>query len=49
MFTKLRQILVRALILYQFESKHHIQIKTNVSNYAIDRIFCQLILNNLVQ
>ena len=38
-FTKLRQAFVKALILYYFNLKHHIQIEINVSGYAINRVF----------
>lgn len=47
LFTKLRQIFVKAPILYNFNLDCHIWIKTGISEYAIDRIFSQLTLNNL--
>ena len=37
-FTQLRQALVEALILYDFNPKSHIQIETNVSGYAIGKV-----------
>ena len=37
-FTKLRQIFVEALILYYFNPKCHIQIKTDASGCAISEI-----------
>ena len=38
-FTKLRQVFVKVLILYYFDPKRHIQIKTYDSSYAIGRVF----------
>ena len=48
-FTKLRQVFVKALILHYFDLKCHIQVQTDVSNYAISEIFSQLTANNLGQ
>ena len=48
-FTKLRQIFIKALIFHYFDSECHIQIKTNKSNYVISRVLSQLIFNNLDQ
>ena len=49
MFTKLRQVFVKALILYHFDPKRHIRIEINKLGYAIDRVFSQLIFDNLSQ
>ena len=46
-FTKLRQAFVKTPILYYYDPKCHIWIKTNVSRYAINRILSQLILDDL--
>lgn len=46
-FTKFRQVFIKALIFYHFDPKYNIQVKINVSGYPIGRIFNQLILNNL--
>ena len=46
-FTKLKQVFVKALIFYHFDSKRHIQIKTDVLNHAIGEVFSQLTLDNL--
>ena len=48
-FTKLRQIFVKALILYHFDSERHIRVETDASGYAICGILNQLTLNNLNQ
>ena len=37
-FIKLRQGFIKALILYHFDLKHYIHIKTNVSDYAINGV-----------
>ena len=34
-FTKLKQVFVKALILYHLDLEHHIWIKTDISGYAI--------------
>ena len=47
MFTKLRQAFVKASILYNFDLERHIQIKMNVLEYAIDRVFSQLNLDDM--
>ena len=41
-FTKLRKMLTIALIIYHFDPKRHVQIKTDASGYAIGRILSQL-------
>ena len=41
-FTKLRQAFIKAPILYQFDSKHHIRVETNASGYAIGGVLSQL-------
>ncbi len=46
-FTKLRQTFVEAPILNHFDPEHHIQIETDVSGYAISRIFSQLTSDDL--
>lgn len=38
-FAKLRQGFSTALILYYFDQKYYISMKTNVSGYAIGRLF----------
>ena len=48
-FTKLRQAFVKASILYHFNPKYHIQIKTNVLGYAIGGVLNQLTLDDLGQ
>lgn len=48
-FTKLKQILVKALIFYYLDSKYYIRIEKDVLSYAIGEIFSQLILDNLGQ
>ena len=48
-FTKLRQVFVKALILYYFDLKHYIRLETNTSGYAIGKVLNQLILNNSSQ
>ena len=40
---------VKALILYHFDLKCHIRIKTDASGYAIDEILSLLTLDNLSQ
>lgn len=45
-FAKLRQILIEALILDYFNPEYHIQIKTNVSGFAMSGIVYQLILDD---
>lgn len=46
-FTKLRQAFIRALILYYFYLNCHIRIEINTSGYAINRVFSQLILDDM--
>ena len=48
-FTKLRQAFIKAPIFHHFDLKHHIQVETDVSGYAIDRVLSQLTLDNLGQ
>ena len=48
-FIKLKQAFLKAPILYHFDLKHYIQIETNVSGYAIGRVFCHLTLDDLGQ
>ena len=48
-FTKLRQVFVKALILHYFDLERYIRIETDVSSYAIGRVFNQLILDDLGQ
>ena len=38
-FTKLRQAFIKALILHQFNSEHHIRVETDASGYIIDGVF----------
>ena len=38
-FIKLRQAILKALILYHFDPEHHIQIKTDALGYAIGKVF----------
>ena len=46
-FTKLRQVFLKAPILYHFDLEHHIRIETDISSYAIGGVFSQLISDNL--
>ena len=48
-FTKLRQVFFKALILYHFDSKCHIRMETDVSGYAIGEVLNQLTSDNLSQ
>ena len=41
-FTKLRQAFVKALILYHFDPEYHIQVKIDVSGYAIGKVLSHL-------
>lgn len=45
-FTQLRQALIKALILNNFDLEHHIQIETNVFGYAIGAILSQVTSDN---
>lgn len=52
-FNHLKQIFAQAPILQYFNLKRYIQIKTNISGYAIDNVLSQLssdqlILSNLI-
>lgn len=46
-FIELRQAFIKAPILYYFDSKCHICIKTNTLNYTISGVLNQLTLNSL--
>ena len=46
-FTELRQMFVKALILHYFDLECHIRIETDVSGYAIGRVFSQLTSDDL--
>ena len=46
-FTKLRQVFIKASILYYFYLDYYIWIETNESSYTIGRILIQLTLDNL--
>ncbi len=48
-FTKLRQMFIKAPILNHFDPKYYIQIETNISCYAMGKIFSQWITDNLGQ
>ncbi len=48
-FTKLKQAFIKTPILNYFDLEYQIRIETDVSNYAISEIFCQLTSNNLGQ
>ena len=45
-FTKLRQVFLKALILYHFNPERHIRIETDKSDYVISGILSQLTLDN---
>ena len=46
-FTKLRQVFIKALILYYFNPKYHIQIETDIVDHTIGEIFSKLTLDDL--
>ena len=46
-FTKLRQAFIKAPILHHFNPERHIQIETDVSSYAIDKVLNQLTSDDL--
>ena len=48
-FTELRQVFFKTPIFYHFDPKCHIQIETDISSYAISRVFSQLTLDDLGQ
>ena len=48
-FTKLRQVFLKAPILYHFDSECYIQIRIDVSGYIIGEFFNQLTLDDLGQ
>ena len=45
-FTKLRQVFFKALILYHFNLERHIRIEINISGYAFSGVLSQQILDN---
>ena len=45
-FNHLNQMFIKALILQYFDSKSHIWIETNISNYVISKMLNQLNLNS---
>ena len=45
--TQLREAIIKALILRNFDPKCHIRIETNASGYTIGGVLSQLILDNL--
>ena len=46
-FTKLRQVFVKAPILYHFDLEHHIWVETDASSYIISRVLSQLTSDDL--
>lgn len=46
-FTKLKQKLIKILILHYLNLKYHIKIGTDVLNYAIGEVLSQFIANDL--
>ena len=48
-FIQLRQTFTKALILWHFDPKCHIQIETDALGYAIDKVLNQVTLDNLGQ
>ena len=46
-FTKLKQVFIKASILYHFNPKYYIWIETDVSGYAIGGVFSQLTSDDL--
>ena len=46
-FTKLRQVFVKALIFHYFDPERHIRVETDVSGYTIGEVLNQLTLDNL--
>ncbi len=48
-FTKLKQVFIRALILNHFHLERYIRIQMDASGYAIGGIYSQLILDDLGQ
>ena len=46
-FTKLRQVFFKVLILHYFNPERHIQIEIDTSGYAIGGVFSQLTLDDL--
>ena len=48
-FTKLRQVFLKAPILHHFDPNRHIRIETNALGYAIGRVLNQLTMDDLCQ
>ena len=48
-FTKLRQAFLKASILHHFNLEYYIGIETDISGYAIGKVFSQLTLDDLGQ
>ena len=46
-FTKLRQVFIKASILHHFDPEQHIRVEIDVSGYDIGGVLNQLILDNL--
>ena len=46
-FTKLRKAFIKAPILYHFNLERHIWVETDVSGYAIGKVFSQLTSDDL--
>ena len=46
-FIKLRQVFLKASILYHFNSKCYIRIKINILGYTIGKVLSQLISDGL--
>lgn len=46
-FIKLRQVFIKVPTLYHFDLKFHIQTKTDLSDYAIDKVLDKLSTDNL--
>ena len=49
MFIELRQAFIKAPIFHHFDPEYHIQIKTNVLGYSINRVLSQLTSDDLDQ
>ena len=48
-FTQLKKAFTKALIFQHFDQKYHIQVQTDISNYAIGTVLSELTLNYLGQ
>ena len=46
-FTKLRQVFIKAPIFYHIDPESYIQVETDVLEYVIDGVFSYLTLDNL--